>query len=113
MSGGRILVVDIAGVDTALATSSRGVSQWAVTVAAKLKMGSIPPGMSLSVDPSTGQSDTGALSLQARDISALLTDVSVTAATRIDGAISATDTSIDYYRLIGIDEFMAKSTSQG
>lgn len=98
----RILMMDIAGCDVALSSSSSGVAQWASSVLPCLRRGSIPPGMSLSIDPATGTSDAGGLSVQTTDISAIMGDVGVSAATTLDGALSASATSVDLVSASGL-----------
>ena len=98
----RLLILDIAGSLTALASSSRAVAQWATTVSPVILQGEIPSGITISVDPETGESDAGGMSLRTRDISALLNDVGVTKQTNLDGDHTAVATVINLDSVAGL-----------
>lgn len=91
----RLLILDIAGSTVAFSSSSRAVAQWATSVRPCLAAGEIPPGMALSIDVETGQSDAGGLSLRCTDISDLLVDVGSAPITTLDGDHTASTTSIN------------------
>ncbi len=90
----RILTLDIEGSLTALSSSSRGVGTWAITILPALAAGQIPSGITLSVDPATGSSDAGGLTLRCTDISSLLNDIGVLHTTTVATAADTGDTSI-------------------
>lgn len=98
----KILVLDIEGCDTALASSPRGVAQWASAVQSCLLGGEVPPGMALSVDPASGTSDAGGLSLRTTDISALMADIATVPLTALSADVGSADTSIDLDSVSGL-----------